>query len=1107
VIEMPLEEIFKKADIVFYGKVESINSFWEDGNIYTNVNFKVFEVIKGEAKEYFNLKVMGGTVGEITQVVEDVPFFSKEEEAVLFLEDGNLVGQFQGKISVYENFVYIKGKKFNLNDFIDSLKKNLKDPKHPIFSYLIKTKPKVVNFNGGKRYFSSNLSNATAIIFTAGWEGEVDYDGDGYKQYSKLYWDTDVSDRKSTLNVYEKIYWRVSGDTQWVLLYQTEVRTIKGNDPDGVSISIEGAEHGLYDFRIEVFREGQNTFDDYMDPSNNSEISGYKFEKKEEDLDGSGAVIVEITPDRASAGTDSEIKIKGIGFEDTQGQGKVEFFYQYGEPLIRGSVNSWSNESIICEVPIGIINKYAASASSGPVKVTTNSLIESNEYDFRVTFSYGRVKWSGTNPVVNFYVGENISNWADAISKAGSTWSKEANFTLSYAGTTSNTNVSRNNKNEIMFSKLGSNTIGQASYWSSGTKMEECDLVLNSDMKWSTEDSTPSGYFDVETITLHEMGHWLNLRDLYGNYGDGEYDMAKVMYGFGSTGKNKRNLHRDDRDGIIYIYGASIPPESSFNYEPKLIYVGDEVSFYSSSKYNPSQWWWDFGDGETSAVQNPKHKFYSSGVHKVKLLTSNSYGTSEITKNVVVLPKTKIPNLNSPKNFNYIIPASAKAFGQNQTNWLTDLSILNQNSEAIYVYAFFLMSGGDNTYANGIEILIPSLKMQKFSDVLYNLFSQSNNFGGIYFTSDSKFFISSRTYNDLGDEGTYGQFIPPINLDNFLKENEEGYLLNLIQNKNFRTNVGFVNFSSVVSNFNLNFYKEGGILIGTIPLSLKPFSHIQLLSPIASLTNEEVENCYAVISQITPSTRITGYASVVDNNSSDPIFVPMKKIEEIEGRKHQIVPVIAKAKGAYGTDWRSDLKIFNPYQAQNILFKFYTSNGVYEATETINQNSLISYNDIVSSLFPSALENVSGSLHIYTDNGLFLTSRTYNFVEGKTYGQFIPGVGEDYSITQNSTGILLPLTYNESYRSNIGFTEFSGVSSEAQIKLYDKNRTLLGFKNYSIGAFLNLQISNVFQDLGISNYYEASYIEIKLVKGNNVYAYASVVDNRTGDSIFIPFLK
>jgi PKD repeat protein len=637
--------------------------------------------------------------------------------------------------------------------------------------------------------------------------------------------------------------------------------------------------------------------------------------------------------------------------------------------------------------------------------------------------------------------------------------------------------------------------------------MEECDLVLNSDMKWSTEDSTPSGYYDVETITLHEMGHWLNLRDLYGNYGDGEYDMAKVMYGFGSTGKNKRNLHSDDRDGIIYIYGASIPPESSFNYEPKLIYVGDEVSFYSSSKYNPSQWWWDFGDGETSAVQNPKHKFYSSGVHKVKLLTSNSYGTSEITKNVVVLPKTKIPNLNSPKNFNYIIPASAKAFGQNQTNWLTDLSILNQNSEAIYVYAFFLMSGGDNTYANGIEILIPSLKMQKFSDVLYNLFSQSNNFGGIYFTSDSKFFISSRTYNDLGDEGTYGQFIPPINLDNFLKENEEGYLLNLIQNKNFRTNVGFVNFSSVVSNFNLNFYKEGGILIGTIPLSLKPFSHIQLLSPIASLTNEEVENCYAVISQITPSTRITGYASIVDNNSSDPIFVPMKKIEEIEGRKHQIVPVIAKAKGAYGTNWRSDLKIFNPYQAQNILFKFYTSNGVYEATKTINQNSLISYNDIVSSLFPSAPENVSGSLHIYTDNGLFLTSRTYNFVEGKTYGQFIPGVGEDYSITQNSTGILLPLTYNESYRSNIGFTEFSGVSSEVQIKLYDKNRTLLGFKNYSIGAFLNLQISNVFQDLGISNYYEASYIEIKLVKGNNVYAYASVVDNRTGDSIFIPFLK
>ena len=105
---------------------------------------------------------------------------------------------------------------------------------------------------------------------------EVDYDGDGHKQYAKLYWDVDVSDRKGTLNVWEKIYWKATGDSKWILLYATDLRTIKGNDPDGVSILIEGASHGFYDFRIEVLRENISSPDDFMDPSNNSELSNYE---------------------------------------------------------------------------------------------------------------------------------------------------------------------------------------------------------------------------------------------------------------------------------------------------------------------------------------------------------------------------------------------------------------------------------------------------------------------------------------------------------------------------------------------------------------------------------------------------------------------------------------------------------------------------------------------------------------------------------------------------------------------------------------------------------------------------------------------------------------
>jgi hypothetical protein len=59
-----------------------------------------------------------------------------------------------------------------------------------------------------------------------------------------------------------------------------------------------------------------------------------------------------------------------------------------------------------------------------------------------------------------------------------------------------------------------------------------------------------SGY-DVNTVALHEFGHWLQLLDIP------EYQfwhIGKVMYGT-YTGI-KQSLTQDEIDGIIYIYGS-----------------------------------------------------------------------------------------------------------------------------------------------------------------------------------------------------------------------------------------------------------------------------------------------------------------------------------------------------------------------------------------------------------------------------------------------------------------------------------------------------------------------------------------------------------------------
>jgi hypothetical protein len=78
----------------------------------------------------------------------------------------------------------------------------------------------------------------------------------------------------------------------------------------------------------------------------------------------------------------------------------------------------------------------------------------------------------------------------------------------------------------------------------------EADLRFNGvNYIWSTSGSYNK--MDVETIALHELGHFFGLADLYDNYSC--YVTQVVMCGYGGGG-TKRSLKQDDKDGICYLY-------------------------------------------------------------------------------------------------------------------------------------------------------------------------------------------------------------------------------------------------------------------------------------------------------------------------------------------------------------------------------------------------------------------------------------------------------------------------------------------------------------------------------------------------------------------------
>ncbi|MDD1709764.1 MAG: PKD domain-containing protein, partial [Methanoregulaceae archaeon] len=61
------------------------------------------------------------------------------------------------------------------------------------------------------------------------------------------------------------------------------------------------------------------------------------------------------------------------------------------------------------------------------------------------------------------------------------------------------------------------------------------------------------------------------------------------------------------------------------------------VLYTDTSTNAPTAWLWDFGDGNSSTIQNPEHTYANPGTYNVSLNATNSYGSGLLTKNGYII--------------------------------------------------------------------------------------------------------------------------------------------------------------------------------------------------------------------------------------------------------------------------------------------------------------------------------------------------------------------------------------------------------------------------------------------------------------------------------------
>lgn len=82
------------------------------------------------------------------------------------------------------------------------------------------------------------------------------------------------------------------------------------------------------------------------------------------------------------------------------------------------------------------------------------------------------------------------------------------------------------------------------------------------------------------------------------------------------------------------------PPAARFTGSPVIGVVPMTVSFTDNSNNTPTSWFWDFGDGGTSTLQNPTHVYIAGGIYTVSLTSANDGGNSSIRRSDYIVVNT-----------------------------------------------------------------------------------------------------------------------------------------------------------------------------------------------------------------------------------------------------------------------------------------------------------------------------------------------------------------------------------------------------------------------------------------------------------------------------------
>lgn len=236
-----------------------------------------------------------------------------------------------------------------------------------------------------------------------------------------------------------------------------------------------------------------------------------------------------------------------------------------------------------------------------------------------------------------------------------------------------------------------------------------------------------------------------------------------------------------------------------------------------------------------------------------------------------------------------------------------------------------------------------------------------------------------------------------------------------------------------------------------------------------------------------------------------------------------IVPAAASAHGIASTYFKTDLWVMNLSASARIsLHLAYLCRSGCGSLPTLPSTPTYPFSlapgearlfeDVISSVF--SVHESSGGLDIYEPSfgasdpnhvPFFATSRTYSIDPSNqgSYGTAIPAFSWSQATTHSK---FVGLASNGGdlsggFRSNAGAFVYSGAGT-ITYRLMDSTGRLLGAP-LTVGAHVVQQVNDIFLAVGAGSATLCDAV-LDITTDNPALLYVTVIDNRTGDSTFLP---